>query len=788
MSRRLQLRNGTSEEWNTVNPILAEGEPGIVLGSDGNFVIGDGKTPYKELTQHAWGWDAYDVLVHYGDYVGTREDFCRQLQSSLKTPEQQVGTLTNDGAGWNTFTFVKEFTEEVYVFLIPQDSTLFASVKNITKQSFQYCLFDADGNTTNANVVVNYLAISVSEMNMAHSIAKAVGLNPFDYDNLTVLFNDHAEEVVANSTAFNLVKTSSVASCKYLCYLTGLNKDTYYNMVSIAENETAMNTVVSNPVALSYIQSAKGAFDSIRMSSMAMAKVICALLSMDYTNYHSVDDLLGDARIMSDIANNAAVMSVCVNSELTINLFANNVIMASVMVDSEICMNSIMANQYAKRAFNTSEVAVGKYIAKKAGIDHTLYGDINVLFENTANITTIINNRDSATALCENSLAFSTLMKYTNYFQTLCTKDSYYYAYVIAKNEDSIDALIANQAACDAISSYTTFGTIITASLMGIELERYDSWNYIFGYEDKVLKFIECDKAMIFASKFDYAMQYLNNSSYMYRIIPRDLHAIEILGRSVVAIRRMFWETIPASPSETSKTGYFWNNLDDEHTACAILIRNKQCRAAILSDDCLSWFVLYSQSSYFSYVWLESAELFHTLIKSDKKKWIYGSDFTSSGWMFNNTSTTGYGKYSNTYKRILELTSDERYFTRYIDYVATNSSNGFVAQYNTTDGMSKTPSTTANASLFIAFKAGTTTSHSSSHKYYVYLSGLYGKDMGGISISSSIGGQNSDELSLGGSPVYYIVLGGVRMNANYVYSSTTYQTYAYVRGWFVYAK
>ena len=204
MAIQLQLRNGTIQEWEEANPVLAEGEPGVVLEPSGGFVIGDGKNPYKNLPFHPWAQDAYDILVTYGGYKGTKEDFCRQLGSSLRMPEQQAGTFANAGSGWNSYSFPKEFSEDVYVVLTPQDAAVFASVKNVTKQGFHYCLFNAAGDTIAENVVVGYMATAVSELNLAQAIAKASGLNPFDFDNLTDLFTGHAAEVVADEAAFNL--------------------------------------------------------------------------------------------------------------------------------------------------------------------------------------------------------------------------------------------------------------------------------------------------------------------------------------------------------------------------------------------------------------------------------------------------------------------------------------------------------------------------------------------------------------------------------------------------------
>lgn len=210
MAYLLQLRNGTSAEWLAANPILGEGEMGVITDTS-SFVIGDGVTRFVDLRQMPFGLDAYEVLKRNG-YKGTLADFCRQLDLSLKNPEQQVGTLSNAGPGWNSFSFPKEFSEDVYVTLTAQNAAVFGVLKNITRKGFHYCLYDAAGDTVGENVVVNYIAVASSELNLAQAIAQSAGLNPFDFDNLTDLFTGHAAEVVGSEAAFNLTKRSGMAS------------------------------------------------------------------------------------------------------------------------------------------------------------------------------------------------------------------------------------------------------------------------------------------------------------------------------------------------------------------------------------------------------------------------------------------------------------------------------------------------------------------------------------------------------------------------------------------------
>ena len=358
----MQLRSGTVQEWEQFNPILAEGEMGVVLEPSGGFVIGDGKKSYKELPFHPWAQDAYDILVTYGGYKGTKEDFCRQLDSSLRLPEQQAGTLVNAGAGWNSFTFPKEFAEDVYVVLTPQDAAVFASVKNISKQGFHYCLFDAAGDTIAQNVQVVYMATAVSELNLAQAIAKASGLNPFGFDNLTTLFAGHAAEVVASEAAFGMVRRSAMASARYICHLTGLNPDSYFNMVSIAGNVTAMNMVAQTPEVVVYIQTAPGAYDSICLGTMPMTKYLCGILSTAPEGYSTVTGLLEDETLLAALVlSEPAMTALCGSSIGTIELAASSVACDAIF-ENESAFTIILAAPIAMAAISDSEPAITNLI------------------------------------------------------------------------------------------------------------------------------------------------------------------------------------------------------------------------------------------------------------------------------------------------------------------------------------------------------------------------------------------------------------------------------------------
>ena len=454
MAQQLQLRNGALVEWVEENPILAEGEPGVILEPSGNIVLGDGKRRYKDLPFHAWGKDAYDILVTYGGYKGSKEDFCRQLDVHLKTPEQQAGQLVNAGAGWNSFSFMKEFSEDVYVLLTPQSATVFASVRNISKQGFHYCLYDADGNTVSGNVVVNYLAVAVSELNMAQAIAKASGLNPFDFDNLTDLFASHAAEVVGNEAAFNLIKRSGMAAGRYICHLTGLNPVTYFNMVSIAGDASAMNTVAVTEEALTFIVMAPGAYDSIRLGTMPMSKYLAGLISLVPEGYSTVTNLFDDNAALTALVADRTAMHAFVGSEVACAELAVHATACSAVAGSDIAMQAVAGSDIAMQAVAGSDIAMQAVAGSDIAMQAVAGSDIayNAIYNNSEAFATLLTVGAAVSIIANDRAAVEAMI------------DTEERCILVAASATAMDALAASAVARAAVKGNEKAWKVVTGT------------------------------------------------------------------------------------------------------------------------------------------------------------------------------------------------------------------------------------------------------------------------------------------------------------------------------------
>ena len=577
MANQLQLRNGTLHEWELANPILAEGEIGVVLEPSGGLVVGDGIHKYKELPFKPWAKDAYDILVTYGGYKGTKSDFCRQLDSSLRMPEQQAGTFDNSGAGWNSFTFPKEFSEDVFVVLTPQEAAVFASVRNITKQGFHYCLYDAAGETVSSNVVVNYMATAVSELNMAQAIAKAAGLNPFGFDNLTDLFASHAAEVVANEAAFNLTRRSAMGAGRYICHLTGLNPVSYFNMVSISGDTTAMNTVAITEEALTFIAMAQGAYDSIRLGTMPMAKYMAGLLSLIPDSYLSVTDLINDEVALTALVINQVAMTALIGSEVASKEIAASEIAMSAIVGSEIAINAIYKNSDAYASLLGSKVAMDKIAGSLAAI--------TTLIEDQERCEKLAASDVAMDALAASDVARDVLYKNSLSWKIVTETDAFIAKFAIGSLKDAayepsefadMEAVIAHPSAVTALSASQIAMTALSASRIARKalLDNSVSWKIVTDSNSFVAKYaIGCLESSSYKPENFANMSAIVSNSAALAALASSSTAMSALASSSVVIKvpklagndsRVL---APSSPIYSSRYGWyaFDGNVGDNY-------------------------------------------------------------------------------------------------------------------------------------------------------------------------------------------------------------------------------
>lgn len=62
MADLIQFRRDTAERWAAANPVLAEGELGLILGSSNQYKMGDGVTPWNSLPIKGFNGNIFDGL------------------------------------------------------------------------------------------------------------------------------------------------------------------------------------------------------------------------------------------------------------------------------------------------------------------------------------------------------------------------------------------------------------------------------------------------------------------------------------------------------------------------------------------------------------------------------------------------------------------------------------------------------------------------------------------------------------------------------------------------------
>jgi len=92
MADRIQLSTSTKEEWEEFNPVLRDGEAGIVKGTT-KIKIGDGVTAWKDL---AYALDYIRHLKIIEDTTLESNDYAL-VDTSIKSITLTLPTITADG-------------------------------------------------------------------------------------------------------------------------------------------------------------------------------------------------------------------------------------------------------------------------------------------------------------------------------------------------------------------------------------------------------------------------------------------------------------------------------------------------------------------------------------------------------------------------------------------------------------------------------------------------------------------------------------------------------------------
>ena len=199
---RFQFRRGTKEKWEKNNPVLANGEPGVVIGEN-LLKIGDGKTPWKELkpindTQKGNNKSFSESVFVSGDnnLVGLKgyyydknsvkiptnrekvEITLSTSQSELIAPVGEIGWKLNDKVTIVNDSHYDQCSTIVGINgnVITLDKVPFSTIKNITEPNWEdYSIFVVSKPETGAVDLGRYSAAIGEDNTVSERAAVAIG-------------------------------------------------------------------------------------------------------------------------------------------------------------------------------------------------------------------------------------------------------------------------------------------------------------------------------------------------------------------------------------------------------------------------------------------------------------------------------------------------------------------------------------------------------------------------------------------------------------------------------------
>lgn len=93
MADLIQFRRDTAERWAAANPVLAEGELGLVLGSSNQYKVGDGVTPWNSLPIKGFNGNIFDELGDNYDAVISQAGLTLILRNMVNNIQHHIDDL-----------------------------------------------------------------------------------------------------------------------------------------------------------------------------------------------------------------------------------------------------------------------------------------------------------------------------------------------------------------------------------------------------------------------------------------------------------------------------------------------------------------------------------------------------------------------------------------------------------------------------------------------------------------------------------------------------------------------
>lgn len=161
---------------------------------------------------------------------------------------------------------------------------------------------------------------------------------------------------------------------KLIAYCAKLNHRSYISYQQLCTS-TLQNTIGQYPLAIRYRN----------LSNIALAKTIAFQAGQNAANFTDLDQLFSNQTAVNAITGNSTALTTICSLDLSINKFFASTITIPALDTKTTQLNQILALSNG----------CTKYIAKKSGIDHTLYNTPSDLVNTGSNATAIAGSSDA---------------------------------------------------------------------------------------------------------------------------------------------------------------------------------------------------------------------------------------------------------------------------------------------------------------------------------------------------------------------------------------------------------
>ena len=226
-------------------------------------------------------------------------------------------------------------------------------------------------------------------------------------------------------------------------------------MDAVSASATAMDAVSVSDIALDAIWASSTAWDIVKAKSMAVGKFAVGRAGLDGANYTDIDDVVSSQPAMDAVSTSTVAMDAVAASALAMDavIAATDVALPTV-VESPTAMDAVSTSQTAMDAVSTSQtamdavstsdlaldsiwnsatawdtvktkaMAVGKFVAGRAGLDGANYADIGAVTSDQTAMDAVAASTTAMDSIVASTLALGSFLGSSVIIDTIWTDDT----------------------------------------------------------------------------------------------------------------------------------------------------------------------------------------------------------------------------------------------------------------------------------------------------------------------------------------------------------------------------